>query len=77
MKLTPEQLAAVRPRRLPVLPRPVHARRDAHVLTDAVPELYARREAYNVREKGSDAVRTNFAPTCTASPSRGWRATRA
>ncbi len=30
-------------------------------LSDAVPELYSRREAYNVREKGSDAVRTNFA----------------
>jgi ectoine hydroxylase len=30
-------------------------------LSAAVPELYARREAYNVREKGSDAVRTNFA----------------
>ncbi len=30
-------------------------------LTAAVPELYARREAYNVREKGSEAVRTNFA----------------
>ena len=31
------------------------------VLTDEVPALYARREAYNVREKGKDAVRTNFA----------------
>ncbi len=30
-------------------------------LTDAVPELYSRREAYNVREKGSDAVRAYFA----------------
>ena len=30
-------------------------------LTAAVPELYARREVYNVREKGKDAVRTNFA----------------
>ena len=25
-------------------------------LTNAVPELYARREAYNVREKGVDAL---------------------
>jgi len=31
------------------------------VLTDEVPALYARREVYNVREKGKDAVRTNFA----------------
>ena len=30
-------------------------------LNAAVPALYSRREAYNVREKGSDAVRTNFA----------------
>ena len=30
-------------------------------LLAAVPELYQRREEYNVREKGSDAVRTNFA----------------
>ena len=32
---------------------------EIRVLTDAVPALYARREVYNVREKGSDAVRTN------------------
>ena len=30
-------------------------------LNDAVPELYDRREAYNVREKGNQAVITNFA----------------
>ena len=30
-------------------------------LNQAVPELYSRPEAYNVREKGKDAVRTNFA----------------
>jgi ectoine hydroxylase len=30
-------------------------------LAAAVPELYRRHEAYNVREKGKDAVRTNFA----------------
>src|SRR6476646_4425492 len=34
---------------------------EIRTLTDAVPELYSRRDAYNVREKGSDAVRTNFA----------------
>ena len=37
-------------------------------LADAVPELYARREAYNVREKGSDAVRTNFAAHLVSRP---------
>ena len=34
----------------------------------AVPELYGRREPYNVREKGSDAVRTNFAAHLVSEP---------
>ena len=33
-----------------------------------MPALYARREAYNVREKGSDAVRTNFAAHLYSEP---------
>jgi ectoine hydroxylase len=37
-------------------------------LTDAVPALYARREVCNVREKGSDAVRTNFAAHLVSPP---------
>ncbi len=37
-------------------------------LNDAVPELYARREDYNVREKGKDAVRTNFAAHLYSEP---------
>ena len=37
-------------------------------LVDAVPELYSRREAYNVREKGKDAVRTNFAAHLYSEP---------
>jgi ectoine hydroxylase len=37
-------------------------------LTDAVPELYSRREVYNVREKGKDAVRTNFAAHLVSAP---------
>ena len=41
---------------------------ETRVLTDAVPELYARREVYNVREKASDAVRTNFAAHLTSAP---------
>ena len=32
------------------------------------PELYSSREAYNVREKGSDAVRTNFAAHLYSQP---------
>jgi ectoine hydroxylase len=38
------------------------------VLNAAVPELYSRHEAYNVREKGSDAVRTNFAAHLISAP---------
>ena len=38
------------------------------VLNTAVPELYSLREAYNVREKGSDAVRTNFAAHLISAP---------
>ena len=41
---------------------------ETRVLTDAVPELYSRREVYNVREKGSDAVRTNFAAHLISAP---------
>ncbi len=37
-------------------------------LTAAVPELYSRREAYNIREKGSNAVRTNFAAHLYSKP---------
>ena len=37
-------------------------------LNDEVPELYERREAYNVREKGKDAVRTNFAAHMYSEP---------
>ena len=37
-------------------------------LNAAVPDLYSRREAYNVREKGSEAVRINFAAHLTSAP---------
>jgi len=37
-------------------------------LNAEVPALYARREAYNVREKGSEAVRTNFAAHMYSAP---------
>jgi ectoine hydroxylase len=37
-------------------------------LNAAVPDLYARQEAYNVREKGSQAVRTNFAAHLYSAP---------
>jgi ectoine hydroxylase len=41
---------------------------ETQTLNDAVPELYSRREAYNVREKGKDAVRTNFAAHLYSEP---------
>ena len=41
---------------------------ETRALTAAVPELYGRREAYNVREKGKDAVRTNFAAHLYSEP---------
>ena len=37
-------------------------------LVAAVPELYKRREEYNYREKGRDAVRTNFAAHLYSKP---------
>ncbi len=37
-------------------------------LTATVPALYSRRAAYNIREKGSDAVRTNFAAHLYSKP---------
>lgn len=41
---------------------------ETRMLAEAVPALYARREAYNVREKDSDAVRTNFAAHMYSEP---------
>ncbi|NML46707.1 proline hydroxylase [Ramlibacter sp. G-1-2-2] len=41
---------------------------ETRALTGAVPGLYARREAFNVREKDSDAVRTNFAAHMVSEP---------
>src|SRR5919197_1541746 len=38
------------------------------VLNDEVPRLYAQRRPENVREKGSDAVRTNFAAHMYSAP---------
>ncbi len=41
---------------------------ETRTLTDAVPELYARQEEYNVREKGTNSVRTNFAAHMYSEP---------
>ena len=67
MKLTPEQRAQFD--RDGYLFFPGHfSPEETKALTDAVPELYSKREAFNVREKGSDAVRTNFAAHLISEP---------
>ncbi|TMH81269.1 MAG: proline hydroxylase, partial [Betaproteobacteria bacterium] len=43
-------------------------REETKVLSDEVPRLYAQRRPENVREKGSDAVRTNFAAHMYSTP---------
>lgn len=67
MHLTREQLAAFD--RDGYLFFPGHfSPAEIAALNAEVPALYARREAYNVREKGSDAVRTNFAAHMYSAP---------
>jgi ectoine hydroxylase len=67
MKLTPEQRAQFEREGYLFFPGHFSAE-EIGVLTDAVPALYSRREAFNVREKGSDAVRTNFAAHMISEP---------
>src|SRR6476620_6533505 len=67
MKLTPEQLAQFDREGYLFFPS-LFSPQETQALLDAVPELYGRREAYNVREKGSDAVRTNFAAHLVSEP---------
>ena len=67
MKLTPEQ--HVRFEEDGYLFFPGHfSQKEVQHLAAAVPELYARREEYNFREKGSDVVRTNFAAHLYSKP---------
>ena len=67
MRLTPEQIAEFDREGYLFFPG-LFTPEETKTLTDAVPDLYARREAYNVREKGSDAVRTNFAAHLYSEP---------
>ncbi len=67
MKLTPEQRAQFD--RDGYLFFPGHfTPEETSTLVEAVPALYDRREDYNVREKGKDAVRTNFAAHMYSEP---------
>ena len=67
MKLTKEQLEQFDREGYLFFPGQF-TRAEMKALTDEVPELYSRREAYNVREKGKDAVRTNFAAHMYSKP---------
>jgi len=44
------------------------SKEETKALQDEVPKLYERREEYNVREKDSDSVRTNFAAHMYSEP---------
>ncbi len=67
MKLTPEQLAQFDRDGYLFFPS-LFTPEETQNLNNAVPELYARHEDYNVREKGKDAVRTNFAAHMYSEP---------
>jgi ectoine hydroxylase len=67
MRLTPEQIAQFDRDGYLFFPS-LFSQPEIDGLLDAVPELYSRREAYNVREKGSEAVRTNFAAHMYSKP---------
>ena len=67
MKLTAEQCAAFEREGYLFFPA-LFSGREMQSMLGAVPELYSRREPYNVREKGSDAVRTNFAAHLVSEP---------
>ncbi|HEX6364419.1 MAG TPA: phytanoyl-CoA dioxygenase family protein [Albitalea sp.] len=67
MRLTPDQLAQFERDGYLFFPG-LFSPEETRTLTDAVPALYARREIWNVREKGSDAVRTSFAAHLVSEP---------
>ena len=46
----------------------IFSQKEVQNLLNAVPKLYEIREEYNFREKGSDAVRTNFAAHLYSTP---------
>ena len=67
MKLSPEQKAQFDRDGYLFFPG-LFTAAETQKLNDAVPALYERREDYNVREKGKDAVRTNFAAHMYSEP---------
>jgi ectoine hydroxylase len=67
MRLDPEQITQFEREGYLFFPG-LFSPEETAALSAAVPELYSRREAYNVREKGKDAVRTNFAAHLYSEP---------
>jgi ectoine hydroxylase len=67
MKLTPEQVAQFERDGYLFFPS-LFSPAEIGVLLDEVPRLYAQRRPENVREKGSEAVRTNFAAHMYSAP---------
>ena len=67
MKLTPEQLQQFDRDGFLFFPS-AFSLEEMQVLLDEVPRLYAAHRPENVREKGSDAVRTNFAAHLYSAP---------
>src|SRR5258706_12656665 len=67
MKLTPEQLADFKKDGSLFFPSRFTPA-EIKVLLDEVPRLYAMQRPENVREKGSEAVRTNFAAHMYSEP---------
>ncbi|HEY2629943.1 MAG TPA: phytanoyl-CoA dioxygenase family protein [Usitatibacter sp.] len=67
MKLTPEQIAQFDRDGYLFFPS-LFTPQEVRALTDEVPNLYAMRRPENVREKGSDSVRTNFAAHLYSKP---------
>ena len=67
MKLSPEQLAAFDRDGYLFFPS-LFSAQELRPLVEEVPRLYAQDRVENVREKGSDAVRTNFAAHLYSEP---------
>jgi ectoine hydroxylase len=67
MKLTPEQLEQFERDGYLFFPS-LFTPQEIQVLLDEVPSLYAQQRPENVREKGSNAVRTNFAAHMYSEP---------
>jgi len=67
MKLTKEQIKQFDEEGYLFFPS-LFSKEETKTLQDEVPKLYERREEYNVREKDSDSVRTNFAAHMYSEP---------